>query len=510
MKIDVSKKAASLNPKNDAKFQKWFQHHVKKLSSGRVPNVDLLKKFNDKMNDIFYWYHNAEPNIGTFKPEKAIEVASRFVETHSGIVHKFPNGFFIKKLTAEELAGEGEDMGHCVDEYYDKVDMGKTEIYSLRDRGNNPHVTMELNSKGAFCQFSGKENDIPIPEYVKMLLEWKGADGGEIYGLPLKAIPHADKGVECKFFTDGKREISFDDESEEYSVVLNASGNVDINKKNHSHWKYSTISQGTGSVYMDRSYCSPDVSHVLTDKASGISKIKKAFSYSRYLSAEFSRGEIKSFTRSSKNQQFSMYYVKDAFPIPFGKQIFHINNIISSREDKKSNLFFDFSYTDNSPDRMHIVFDDDAHDKYEIKYSVPASKINNRKLFYYNKWDDGTLEINAKVERNVIVSGKVKFSPAYNDYAIAACSIDFYGEVDHNVLPYSNIKKLSKAKINKIIREARAEIVSFNSAFAKIKEKFENDKDIVLKKAKAIIKDAKKVHEEAVQKCFANKVATTA
>lgn len=51
------------------------------------------------------------------------------------------NGFkFVKLISKESYEKEGKLMSHCVSSYY-----GKSEsiIYSLRDKNNNPHCTIE-------------------------------------------------------------------------------------------------------------------------------------------------------------------------------------------------------------------------------------------------------------------------------------------------------------------------------------------------------------------------------
>lgn len=46
---------------------------------------------------------------------------------------------------ATGLTAEGDAMGHCVGGYCPDVQSGNTEIYSLRDKNNQPHVTVEVN-----------------------------------------------------------------------------------------------------------------------------------------------------------------------------------------------------------------------------------------------------------------------------------------------------------------------------------------------------------------------------
>ena len=55
-------------------------------------------------------------------------------------------------------------MRHCVESYYGKDD----EIYSLRDKKNNPHATFSKSSQ----QIKGKGNGNIHPKYVKYCVEF--------------------------------------------------------------------------------------------------------------------------------------------------------------------------------------------------------------------------------------------------------------------------------------------------------------------------------------------------
>lgn len=67
----------------------------------------------------------------------------------------------------DDLATEGELMGHCVggEDYCDSVTRGSSKIYSLRDSGNKPHVTMEVSKRDEMLQCFGKQNETPVAKY---------------------------------------------------------------------------------------------------------------------------------------------------------------------------------------------------------------------------------------------------------------------------------------------------------------------------------------------------------
>lgn len=71
---------------------------------------------------------------------------------------------WIKITTIEGLDFEGNAMGHCVGNGY--YDLFKNEIYSLRDKNNMPHVTLEFNNKNKeIVQIKGKGNQEPHIKY---------------------------------------------------------------------------------------------------------------------------------------------------------------------------------------------------------------------------------------------------------------------------------------------------------------------------------------------------------
>jgi len=95
---------------------------------------------------------------------------------HKDVVYKFDNGFTIVDVNTEhDLGIEGQKMGHCVGSpgmgYCDDVASGKSTIYSLRDKNNDPHATIETYG-GAVDQIKGNGNSKPKDRYAKMILQW--------------------------------------------------------------------------------------------------------------------------------------------------------------------------------------------------------------------------------------------------------------------------------------------------------------------------------------------------
>lgn len=111
----------------------------------------------------------------------------------NNVVYQFPDGWSIVKLSGADCTPEGEMMGHCSGGYDRRVNDGTTQIYSLRDPKNKPHVTIEMmipktpqeevkmlrspNSNPVYKhidiqQIQGKGNEEPIDEYKQYVKQW--------------------------------------------------------------------------------------------------------------------------------------------------------------------------------------------------------------------------------------------------------------------------------------------------------------------------------------------------
>ena len=96
------------------------------------------------------------------------------VEDEEGreIVYRFKDGMFFAKLNSSQcLDREGKLMQHCVGSYADQVREGKVVIYSLRDKKNQSHATLEVREKEIF-QIKGKQNEAPIEKYIPYIREF--------------------------------------------------------------------------------------------------------------------------------------------------------------------------------------------------------------------------------------------------------------------------------------------------------------------------------------------------
>lgn len=86
---------------------------------------------------------------------------------HDNIVYRFPDGFYVAELRANQLPAEGRRQGMCVGRadmgYIQNVIEGSTAIYSLRSPSGKPKLTFEvdLDLPVSIDQVKGKGNRLP-------------------------------------------------------------------------------------------------------------------------------------------------------------------------------------------------------------------------------------------------------------------------------------------------------------------------------------------------------------
>ena len=82
---------------------------------------------------------------------------------------------FLYLLTAKDLTHEGAIMGHCVGGkgYKSRVRNKQSLIFSIRDKNNLPHVTIEIDvGTRKLRQKFGKSNKPPVGKYNDMIFEY--------------------------------------------------------------------------------------------------------------------------------------------------------------------------------------------------------------------------------------------------------------------------------------------------------------------------------------------------
>lgn len=80
---------------------------------------------------------------------------------------------WVDVISEAALAREGNLMGHCVGGYWSQVKGGGTKIFSLRDKANEPHCTIEYTVRGKeINQIKGKGNKGVVDKYKQFILDF--------------------------------------------------------------------------------------------------------------------------------------------------------------------------------------------------------------------------------------------------------------------------------------------------------------------------------------------------
>lgn len=154
----------------------WVSRNLKNYLEKNQENRDEIEHIIDYLNSPEaplrlqkMSYHQAKNNAEKWlksqvKKGKTIDEKESDIETFLD----FGDGFKIVKLIGENAyKKEGFLMGHCVASYY----QGRSKIYSLRDKNNNPHATIEvIVDRGRINQVKGKGNGSIHPLYIRYIL----------------------------------------------------------------------------------------------------------------------------------------------------------------------------------------------------------------------------------------------------------------------------------------------------------------------------------------------------
>lgn len=119
--------------------------------------LEMADEYFDELNQ-----NNEKTAENLQKSRRGIEVIEVYPEYQAQAV---------RLLTKEALQYEGTEMEHCVATYSDKVKNGTTQIYSLRDNGDEyteftPHATIEFQN-GKIRQIKGYKDSLVDMSYIK-------------------------------------------------------------------------------------------------------------------------------------------------------------------------------------------------------------------------------------------------------------------------------------------------------------------------------------------------------
>ena len=135
------------------------EHIVDYLVSDKAPSRLTRATYNQMKTNADKWTNSLQKKGNNIIEDKQ----------DTKIILNFKDGFKIVQLIGENAyKREGMLMRHCCANYYGK----DVEVYSLRDKNNKPHCTIEKD-----VQIKGKGNGDISPKYINYVvgfLEWSG------------------------------------------------------------------------------------------------------------------------------------------------------------------------------------------------------------------------------------------------------------------------------------------------------------------------------------------------
>jgi len=138
-----------------------------------------------RLNAVVGYFHELESSGPTSRLERialpdAVAAALRLRRTGlrrepvtcGNTLMAFDDGYRVVLLSSgRALAEEGERMRHCVGDYLERVSRG-TDILSLRDPRDLPHVTIEVRGGRKVYQVKGKANAPVAPRYRPYVIDF--------------------------------------------------------------------------------------------------------------------------------------------------------------------------------------------------------------------------------------------------------------------------------------------------------------------------------------------------
>ena len=182
----------------------WVKVQLRRLRKGNIqkrmnePGNPTYYEYQERISEIHRnmifieaWYddidyHNGKhPELASYSYQEALEAAIEWDRKPKTEQFKYDNsqvplysppewgGWSIVAMTsANDLEAEGEKMHHCSGIYCEDVYSGSMYLLSLRDKYNNPHVTIQIAGGGNVSQIYGYGNSDPKPEYQRKIKEF--------------------------------------------------------------------------------------------------------------------------------------------------------------------------------------------------------------------------------------------------------------------------------------------------------------------------------------------------
>tara|TARA_R110001606_G_scaffold32400_4_gene98138 strand:+ start:1081 stop:2136 length:1056 start_codon:yes stop_codon:yes gene_type:complete len=157
----------------------WF------LESQTLQQVQMLNNFSNEVDTILDWKKEVQGNnLNDYNFKKAILEANKFNKSlfvpnnnglkNTNVILDCGEYKWVQLITEPDCKEEGSTMGHCIgnSSHSQRISSGGSIAFSLRDKYNRPHLTIEANSKNKqVFEFKGHSNSSPKSEYLDCFVE---------------------------------------------------------------------------------------------------------------------------------------------------------------------------------------------------------------------------------------------------------------------------------------------------------------------------------------------------
>jgi hypothetical protein len=171
-KIGLSEENALWCIEKSKKYSIWLANQMKTTNlRKREHDVDTVLDWKREVQDV---------NLNELTFKEALNEArefqnSLFIPNENGLENKnvvIDMGEFkwVQLVTAKDCIEEGNAMGHCIGNghHSSQIATGKSMAFSLRDKFNRPHITLEATTESKrIFEFKGNSNQLPKVEYLK-------------------------------------------------------------------------------------------------------------------------------------------------------------------------------------------------------------------------------------------------------------------------------------------------------------------------------------------------------
>lgn len=184
-KVGLSEEQAIYCIGKHKKYSIWIANQIKNF------NINIHSVDDDnKINRILDWKREVqEINLNELNFKQAIKMADKyfdslFIKTSKSLKNKnvildCGDYKWVQLKTIDDCIEEGNSMGHCIgnDNHSKSIYSERSIAFSLRDKYNKPHLTLEApfnkedNQIGKIFEFKGSKNQTPSINYVKYFIE---------------------------------------------------------------------------------------------------------------------------------------------------------------------------------------------------------------------------------------------------------------------------------------------------------------------------------------------------